>query len=210
MSLSLALLRIWIFLPLFLLFLKPKSWQKPKSWEKPKSWQTNQFLLYSNKFLSADFNNGWQTNQFLPYSNNFFYQLTLKMYETSWLLKLYIIIENSQRISQRIPKEFPKNSQRILKKFPKNSPKIEEFPQKFPRFWKYPIPYIALRGRKPFRAWGLKQKKIWAASSKKNTYCIIKNGKVSSFSNWNSRFRKNSEGICYFYLSTHQFEIALL
>ena len=65
---------------------------------------------------------------------------------------------------QRIPpKEFhPKNSsQKILpKKFlQKNSSKksSKRIPKKFQAtsqkiFWKYPIPYIALRGRKPFRA----------------------------------------------------------
>ena len=55
--------------------------------------------------------------------------------------------------------EFPKNSQKIPKEILKNSPKIQGFPKnsqkipkKSPRFWKYPISYIALRGQKPFRA----------------------------------------------------------
>ena len=42
-----------------------------------------------------------------------------------------------------ISKEFPKYFQKISKTF------HEKFP---PRIWKYPIPYIALRGRKPFWA----------------------------------------------------------
>ena len=41
-----------------------------------------------------------------------------------------------------LPKESSKKIQKISKWFLK----------KFLRFWKYPIPYIALRGRKPFRA----------------------------------------------------------
>ena len=36
----------------------------------------------------------------------------------------------------------------IFWNFPKNS----KIPKRIPRFWKYPIPYIALGGRKPFRA----------------------------------------------------------
>ena len=56
--------------------------------------------------------------------------------------------------SQKIPQNFQRNPQKMLK----YSKKIQEFPKhsritkKFPRFWKYPIPYIALGGRKPFRA----------------------------------------------------------
>ena len=51
--------------------------------------------------------------------------------------------------SQWIPKEFPKDSQKVQKKFSLNSP---QYPPKIPIFWKYPIPYIALRGQKHFQA----------------------------------------------------------
>ena len=43
--------------------------------------------------------------------------------------------------------------QSLLKYFPQNIQKSsEQFLKKFSRFWKYPIPYIVLRGWKPFRA----------------------------------------------------------
>ena len=53
--------------------------------------------------------------------------------------------KNPSEKFQKIPKkskQFPKIFQQFLKKLLK----------KFLRFWKYPIPYIALGGRKPFRA----------------------------------------------------------
>ena len=49
----------------------------------------------------------------------------------------------------QFPKNSTKNSQRTPKELPKNSPQNAKT---FPRFWKNPIPFIALRGRKPFRA----------------------------------------------------------
>ena len=64
---------------------------------------------------------------------------------------LFILPKNSQRIFKKIPQK----CQRIPTEFPKKSQKIPQkirLPKKFLRFWKYPIPYIALRGRKPFRA----------------------------------------------------------
>ena len=50
------------------------------------------------------------------------------------------------------PKNHSKKFQKIPQKSPKNQKKkkIQTISQK--SFWKYPIPYIALRGRKPFRA----------------------------------------------------------
>mgnify|MGYP006903673972 CR=1 FL=1 len=48
------------------------------------------------------------------------------------------------------PKKFPPKSQ-------KSPQKILKISKKILRFWKYPIPYIALSGRKPF----------WASISKK-------------------------------------------
>ena len=68
--------------------------------------------------------------------------------------------------SQKIPtkkflqknqlKKFPNNSQTISKKFQKFPQKIlkssKQFFKKILRFWKYPIPCIALGGRKLFRA----------------------------------------------------------
>ena len=75
----------------------------------------------------------WKTKQFLPYSNN--------------LADFNNVNKNS---FQRIPpkKILPKNFSKKIP--PKKSSKM--IPQKFLRFWKYPIPYIALGGQKPFRA----------------------------------------------------------
>ena len=53
---------------------------------------------------------------------------------------------HQKKILQKI---LQKNSKKIPNKFQK-LPK--QFLKKFLRFWKYPIPYIALRGQKPFRA----------------------------------------------------------
>ena len=48
----------------------------------------------------------------------------------------------------------PKYSKQIQELPKKNQefPKHSRITKKFPRFWKYPIPYIALGGPKPFRA----------------------------------------------------------
>ena len=59
-----------------------------------------------------------------------------------------ILSKNSsqKKSSQKIPTKKPS-------KIPKNFIKMStNFLLKILRFWKYPIPYIALRGRKPFRA----------------------------------------------------------
>ena len=57
-----------------------------------------------------------------------------------------------KKFSQKIP---PKNFKKNSKKFQKNPPKffkqfLKKILKKFLRFWKYIIPYIALRDRKPF------------------------------------------------------------
>jgi hypothetical protein len=61
------------------------------------------------------------------------------------------IIDNSQRIQHRIPKEFPKNSLRVPKEFPKNSQKI---PKKFPKnsqdFENIQFPTSHLEAENPF------------------------------------------------------------
>ena len=54
-----------------------------------------------------------------------------------------------------LPKKSSKknSSQKILLKISQQIQKIsKQFLKNFLRFWKYPIPYIALGGRKPFRA----------------------------------------------------------
>ena len=63
-----------------------------------------------------------------------------------------------QKISQKTTLKYfsRKYSQKIHQKNWKIS---KQFLKKFLRFWKYPIPYIELRGRKPFRAcWMIKLK----------------------------------------------------
>ena len=88
--------------------------------------------------------------------NSFHIQITLTMEAKNF----------SQKISPQkfLPKEFvPKNSsktnpqkkflKKFLKKYSQKIPKKSKlFLKKLPRFWKYPIPYIALRGLKPFWA----------------------------------------------------------
>ena len=53
--------------------------------------------------------------------------------------------------SERIPKEFQKNSKRIPKEFQKNSQKNSQDFENITHV-NFPIPYIALQGRKRFRA----------------------------------------------------------
>ena len=68
-------------------------------------------------------------------------------------------------LQKNFSKKFPKNLKRKIpknsRKFPKKIRKISKLSLKrFLGFWKYPIPYIALRGRKPLRAclfWHSKQ-----------------------------------------------------
>ena len=77
----------------------------------------------------------------------------------SSLISTFLPKKSSQKIlpEKILPKNFskkipPKKSQNFPKIF-KNFPKIsKQFLKKFLRFWKYPIPYITLGGRKPFRA----------------------------------------------------------
>ena len=59
------------------------------------------------------------------------------------------IIDNSQRIPLRIPKEFLENSQNSLNKNSQQIlPNFPKIPKKFQRFQKYPIP---LEAENPFR-----------------------------------------------------------
>ena len=80
----------------------------------------------------------------------------------SWQTSQY---QYKQRIPLKsfLPKILPKNSSQKIRqkkylqksppdKFPRNSKKFKKISKKFLRFWKYPNPYIALGGRKPFRA----------------------------------------------------------
>ena len=85
----------------------------------------------------------WKTNSFqiiLP--KKFSQKISLRK------ILQKILRKNSLRISKKNPKK--------IQKFPKFFPKIQkmskQFLKKFIRFWKHPIPYIALGGRKPFRA----------------------------------------------------------
>ena len=91
--------------------------------------QAYNIFTYTNWIVTCHITDTWNTTYATSlHVNN---QLTLKKFETL----------------KEFHKEFPKNSSQ--KFLPKKSPK---FPKKFLRFWKYPIPYIALRGRKPVRA----------------------------------------------------------
>ena len=109
----------------------------PSFFIETKSWQKHQSISDSNKLV--DFNN----------INKYF----LKTSSQKNLPK---------KILQKIlPKNPPKEilPKRSSQKNPKPPKKIQEKSKKFQNnssnsswFWKYPIPYIALGGRKPFRA----------------------------------------------------------
>ena len=104
----------------------------PSSCITPKSWQKHEFLAYLIfKWLS------WPEQRissiFWIHPKHFCHNLLSK--------------NSSKQIS---PKKFlPENSKKNPKKIRKISKKILK---KLLRFWKYPIPYIAIRGRTPFRA----------------------------------------------------------
>ena len=104
-----------------------------------KSWQTNQSVSYSNNFNNIN-------KEFLPKSSS------QKAPPKKILLKKFL----PKHFYQKNPPEkfLPKNfSQKSLKKFSQQIQKIsKQFFKKILRFWNHPIPYIALRGRKPFRA----------------------------------------------------------
>ena len=111
-------------------FLLPSSLIETKSWQKPKSLQSSQF---QGKYRTPP-----------------------------KILTKKVPKNPPQKI---LPKDPPKNfSQKIPpKKFgqksssKKSSWKIsKEFRKKFLRFWKHPISFIALKGRKPFQACFLK------------------------------------------------------
>mgnify|MGYP006975828853 CR=1 FL=1 len=87
---------------------------------------------------------------FLPLRQNYSKILTKSS------ISYYFLINSSQKIppkkfSQKNPPK--KSSQKIpLKKFSWEIPKnFLKKPRNFLTIWKYPIPYIALGGRKPFR-----------------------------------------------------------
>ena len=111
----------------------------------PKSYFLSQFLsVTSLHCTSKDLNS---CPSYLPPS--FFIETKSWQKLKSWKTK------NSQRIPRKISPNFskspqisPQNSQNIPKKFQRNS----RINKKFPRFWKYPIPYIAHGVGKPFRA----------------------------------------------------------
>ena len=104
-----------------------------KSWQKPKSWKTNQFQCKQRI----------PPKEFLPKKSS---QKSFQRIPP----KKFCQKNSSKKSSGKIPKKFQKKFQKKqTKKFQKNS---KQFLQNFLRFWKYLIPYIALRGRKPFRA----------------------------------------------------------
>ena len=88
----------------------------------------------------------WQKDQFLSYSNIMQFQQNSKRFPKELCIKE--LLNNSQRI----PKESLKNPQRIPKEFQMNSPQNSQNFENIQRV-NFPIPYIALRGRKPFRAY---------------------------------------------------------
>ena len=102
-----------------------------KSWQKPKFWQTSQFQckqrIRPKEFVPIILPKN-PPKKFLPKNSS----------------KKFLPKNSSKKFSQKnIP---PKKS---FRKIPK---KFQTISQKNPKFWKYPIPYIALRSQKPFWA----------------------------------------------------------
>ena len=98
-----------------------------------KSWQKNQSLSYSNIFNNVN-------KEFLP--KNPFQKVppTKKISPPKNPLKIFLPNKSSQNSfkTKKVPKNSPKKSKKFLKKFL--------------GFWQYQLPYIALKGEKPFRA----------------------------------------------------------
>ena len=100
-------------------------------WDKitPKSWQKHQFfvnfyqVILPKEFLPKSFSQKTPPKKIRPH-------------------KKFLSKNSSKNFSKNISKKIPQKIQKMLKQFLK----------KLSRFWKYPIPYIALGGRKPFRA----------------------------------------------------------
>ena len=90
--------------------------------------------------------------------------LALLRTEIFFLLALRQNLDKNQNLDKQIilpknssqkflPKNSsPKNPPKKFQKFPKDPKNLKQFLKKFLRFWKSPIPYIALGGWKPFRA----------------------------------------------------------
>ena len=119
----------------------------------PKSWQKHKFHSYSNTL--ANFNN--VNKEFLP--KNPPKKSSPTNPPKKFLQKIRPKNSSKKILWKNFKKNFKKNSKQIQQN-PKNSPKISEKIQKiskqllkkFPIFRKCPISYIALGGRKPFRA----------------------------------------------------------
>ena len=95
-----------------------------KSWQKSKSWQTiNPFHIQITLTMS------WKNS-------------SQKVHPKKTTPKKFLQKKSSKNIPPKNPQKFPPKIQNISKQFVK----------KIIRFWKYTIPYIALRGQKPFRA----------------------------------------------------------
>ena len=114
------------------------------------------------KILPKNFSQKIPPKKFLP--KNCSINIPPKTSSKKILKKFPKEFKNSPNKSKEIPRNFLKNSLdfeniQFPKKFKKFPKKFKKFPQqilkiskqflkKFLRFWKYPIPYIALRGRK--------------------------------------------------------------
>ena len=94
----------------------------------------------------------------VEYTERSYLHLVLIIWHLQFLFKCDVLaiallrIENSTSFLS-LPQKISKKFQKIPKKFPKIFKQFfKKLLKKFLRFWKYPIPYIALRGRNPFRA----------------------------------------------------------
>ena len=134
-----------------LLLLPSFHWDKVTS----KSWQKHQFLINFYKVIPMRILE--QVQPFRYWGFEFVFPLRKKPKKMSkfkwWKNDCTVLGYALSNSSQRIP---PKKilQKKFSQKIPtKNSQKISKhFLNKFLRFWKYPIPSIAIGGRKPFRA----------------------------------------------------------
>ena len=97
------------------------------------------FLLYWDKILTKT---KILTNQRIPLKKILPKNPPKKILPKNFSKKINPKKSAPKKSSRKIPKE-------ISIKIPKSS---KQYLKKILRFWKYPIPYIALRGRKSFRA----------------------------------------------------------
>ena len=116
----------------------------PKSWQKPRSWQKIQSLLYSNNFLPKI------SSQKISHKKS-----SQKISPKTFLPKHSSKIIPQKKSSKKILEKLSPKFQKISKYSPKNPKYSKQFLKKFLKFWKYQIPYIALRGRRPKTLSGL-------------------------------------------------------